>query len=463
MTRLYMTAFYLGSYYFSKSLKMLLFISIVVFPISTTVWAGTRPDGLYAHMQTSKGEIVLQLFFQRAPLTVSNFVGLAEGNKEWKDPLGLQTKKTRYFDGLIFHRVIRGFMIQGGDPRGNGTGGPGYTFPDEFHPDLKHNKPGILSMANAGANTNGSQFFITHVPTPHLDNKHSVFGEVVEGMNVVNVIEKGDLIKAVTIIRKGELAKSFDPESAEKFAAEHIKKLTENNKKIIPQTTAKFDPAKVPDPGQIAVDEVSADILVVAYRGVRTTKQNIYYDRSGAKEVAKKLTDLARRKKINFSILIDQFTDMPHQKRLPSISVKQPGFPEFLKPSLKLKVGQISDPVDSPFGFLIFRRVSLEIVTASHILISHEDAQRATSKRDRKEARNLVEQVMKDLKSGKEFAELARQYSDGPSGPKGGSLGRFTRGQMVPEFDKAVFNLKPGAVSEIVETQFGFHIIKRMN
>ena len=127
-----------------------------------------------------------------------------------------------------------------------------------------------------------------------------------------------------------------------------------------------------------------------------------------------------------------------------------------------MKEGQISDPVDSPFGYLIFRRVSLEVVTASHILIAHEEAQRATNNRNRKEARKLAEQILKDLKSGKEFAELARQHSDGPSGPKGGDLGRFTRGQMVPEFDKVVFKLKPGAVSDIVETQFGYHIIKRM-
>jgi len=458
-----MNTFHSGIFYFFKSLTMLLFISTVAFLISITVLAGSHPDGLYAHMQTSKGEIVLQLFFQRVPLTVSNFVGLAEGSKEWKDPVTGQTKKTRYFDGLIFHRVIKGFMIQGGDPRGNGTGGPGYTFPDEFHPDLKHNKPGILSMANAGANTNGSQFFITHVPTEHLDNKHSVFGEVVEGMNVVNAIEKGDRIQAVTIIRNGELARSFDPGVAEKFIAESNKKLIENNKKIIPQTTTKLDPARIPVSGQIAADEVSVDMLVVAYRGSRTPKQNIYYDKLGAEEVAQKLTDLARRKGVKFSDLIGQFTDMPQQTKLPLISAKQSSFPEFLKPSLKLKEGQISDPVDSPFGYLIFRRVSLEVVTASHILITYEDAQRATSKRDRKEARKLAEQILKDLKSGKEFAELARQYSDGPSRPKGGNLGRFARGQMVPEFDKAVFMLKPGAVSDIVETQFGYHIIKRMD
>ena len=457
-----MTTFHSGIFHFFKSLTMLLFIPTAAFLISIIVWAGTHPDGLYAHMQTSKGEIVLRLFFQRVPLTVSNFVGLAEGSKEWKDPVTDQTKKTRYFDGLIFHRVIKGFMIQGGDPLGNGTGGPGYTFPDEFHPDLKHNKPGILSMANAGANTNGSQFFITHVPTAHLDNRHSVFGEVVEGMNVVNVIEKGDRIQAMTIIRNGQSAKSFDPEAAEKFIAERNKKLIEKNKKIIPEATAKLDPEKVPDSWQTVEDEVSADMLVVAYRGVRTPKQNIYYDKLGAEEVAQKLTDLARRKGVNFSDLIDQFTDMPQQTKLPLISAKQPSFPEFLRPSLKLKEGQISDPVDSPFGYLIFRRVSLEVVTASHILITHEDAQRTTSKRDRKEARKLAEQILKDLKSGKDFAELARQHSDGPSGPKGGDLGRFTRGQMVPEFDQAVFKLKPGAVSDIVETQFGYHIIKRL-
>ena len=189
--------------------KILLLLITVLF-ISLTASAGTLADGLYAKMQTSKGEIVLRLFYNHAPLTVSNFVGLAEGSKEWKDPVTGKARKKRYYDGLSFHRVIKDFMIQGGDPLGTGTGGPGYTFQDEFHPELKHSKAGILSMANAGADTNGSQFFITHVPTPHLDKKHSVFGEVVEGMKVVNDIVKGDLINSVSIIRKGESAKSFD-------------------------------------------------------------------------------------------------------------------------------------------------------------------------------------------------------------------------------------------------------------
>ena len=134
--------------------------------------------------------------------------------------------------------------------------------------------------------------------------------------------------------------------------------------------------------------------------------------------------------------------------------------PDFLKPAFKLKVGQISDPVDSAFGYLIFRRVSFEAVTASHILITYKGALRATIKRDRKDAKKLAEKILKELKDGTDFAELARQYSDGPSGPKGGDLGRFTRGQMVPEFDTVVFNGELGKVHGPVKTQFGYHLLE---
>ena len=143
---------------------------------------------LTAHFTTSEGNFTIRLFDGEVPNTVANFVGLAEGTKEWTDPKSGQRVKRAFYDGLVFHRVIEGFMIQGGDPLGTGTGGPGYKFADEFHPKLKHTKPGILSMANAGPNTNGSQFFITLAATPWLDNKHSVFGEVVEGIDVVQKI-----------------------------------------------------------------------------------------------------------------------------------------------------------------------------------------------------------------------------------------------------------------------------------
>jgi peptidyl-prolyl cis-trans isomerase A (cyclophilin A) len=144
--------------------------------------------GTYAEFDTTEGSFTVRLFEKETPETVANFVGLAEGTKEWTDPATGAKKKAPYYDGVVFHRVINGFMIQGGDRLGTGTGGPGYTFGDEFHPSLRHTRAGILSMANAGPRTNGSQFFITLGPTPHLDNKHSVFGEVVEGLDVVKKI-----------------------------------------------------------------------------------------------------------------------------------------------------------------------------------------------------------------------------------------------------------------------------------
>ena len=143
---------------------------------------------IYAHFETTHGNFKVELFDTKAPKTVANFVGLAEGSKEWTHPQTRQKQKKPYYDGIIFHRIIDGFMIQGGDPLGQGIGGPGYKFADEFHPSLRHNKAGILSMANSGPNTNGGQFFITLGPTPHLDRRHSIFGAVVEGLDVVKQI-----------------------------------------------------------------------------------------------------------------------------------------------------------------------------------------------------------------------------------------------------------------------------------
>ena len=188
-------------------------------------------EGMYAKIKTNKGDIMLELEFEKTPLTVANFVGLAEGKiKNNKKEVG-----EPYYDGLKFHRVIADFMIQGGCPDGNGMGGPGYQFPDEIHPDLKHSGPGILSMANAGPGTNGSQFFITHKETPWLDGKHTVFGKVTEGQDVVDAIAQDDKIIKIDIIRKGENAKKFDSkaifdkelEKLEKQAAEKAKKAKE--------------------------------------------------------------------------------------------------------------------------------------------------------------------------------------------------------------------------------------------
>lgn len=162
-------------------------------------------DALYAKIETNKGDILVILQMERTPKTVANFVGLAEGT------INSTTRPNmKFYDGLTFHRVLENFMIQGGCPQGNGLGDPGYKFEDEIHPDLKHTGPGILSMANAGPGTNGSQFFITHVATPWLDGKHTVFGNVMNGMNVVNAIQQGDTIRHIEIIRKGVRAQNFD-------------------------------------------------------------------------------------------------------------------------------------------------------------------------------------------------------------------------------------------------------------
>jgi peptidylprolyl isomerase len=179
-----------------------LFLALMTGAASAAPGDSALGNGLFARITTNRGDIVVRLEFQKTPLTVCNFVALAEGKMN-----NLQGR--RFYDGLTFHRVIANFMIQGGDPLGNGTGGPGYRFPDEFDQSLRHDGPGVLSMANAGPGTNGSQFFITHVATPWLNDHHTVFGRVVQGQDVVNAIRQGDRIERVAIVRNGPEANAF--------------------------------------------------------------------------------------------------------------------------------------------------------------------------------------------------------------------------------------------------------------
>jgi FKBP-type peptidyl-prolyl cis-trans isomerase len=187
----------------------------------------TMENGIYAKFNTSKGAILVELTYDKTPGTVGNFVGLAEGNLENNE----KPQGKPYYDGLAFHRVIADFMIQGGCPQGKGTGGPGYQFDDEFHPDLRHDTPGILSMANSGPGSNGSQFFITHVATPWLDNKHTVFGKVIEGQDVVDAIQQNDKIETLEIIRVGEEAQKWNAiEAFRTFEGSREKRIAEAKK-----------------------------------------------------------------------------------------------------------------------------------------------------------------------------------------------------------------------------------------
>lgn len=186
------------------------------------------PAGLFARLQTAKGEIVIQLEYEKAPLTVCNFVGLAEGKLD-------ASKGKKYFDGLVFHRVVPDFVIQSGDPQGNGTGGPGYEFPNEISADLKYDAEGVVGMANAGANTNGSQFFITLKAVPDLDGNYTIFGKVVKGMDVVKKIVQGDKLEKVEIVRNGGGAKGFKVDQAawngyEKPITDAIKKTADDKR-----------------------------------------------------------------------------------------------------------------------------------------------------------------------------------------------------------------------------------------
>ena len=197
-------------------------------------------NGIYAKFTTPKGEILVNLEFEKTPGTVGNFVALAEGNLE----NSAKPQGTPYYNGLKFHRVIPDFMIQGGCPLGTGTGNPGYKFDDECRSDLKHDKPGILSMANAGPGTNGSQFFITHVPTPWLDNKHTVFGSVIEGQDVVDAVAQGDTMD-IEIIRVGDDAQAWNAvEAFRTFEGSRAKKEAEEKKRqedLLNEVAAGFD------------------------------------------------------------------------------------------------------------------------------------------------------------------------------------------------------------------------------
>ncbi|MCP4297425.1 MAG: hypothetical protein GY786_17630 [Proteobacteria bacterium] len=326
-------------------------IILLLLPFLASQLIALPAEGIFAEIKTSRGNITLRLFYKKTPKTVSNFIGLSEGSIDWVDSRTNKIKQNQpLYQNLKFHRVINNFMVQTGDPLGSGRGGPGYTFTDEFNSGLSHNKPGILSMANRGRNTNGSQFFITHVPTPWLDGKHTVFGEVIEGMEVVNQIKTGDDLVRILISRKGGSAKSFKVRSAAKDAGDAMKK-------ILPKVFKAIDPDKVPKSGQKAVKKGNFQYIFLGFKGVTIPPAPYQYSKQEILKIADGIVREARSVGSDFLGLVNKYSDTTNNHKLSNFRLSKDLPPEF-HPMFRLNPGQIGSPTDTPDGIFIFKRLS---------------------------------------------------------------------------------------------------------
>ncbi len=320
--------------------------------------AAAENEGLFADLHTSKGVVTARLHYRRAPLTVMNFIQLAEGTREWQHPTTGATTSEPLYRNIAFH-LVRDFMIQTGDPAGTGKGGPGYVFDDEFHPELSHAEPGILSMGNRGPNTNGSQFFITKLPAPWLDGRYTAFGTVVAGIDVVGAIVVGDRLDKIVIRREGSEAARFDVEYAHVLANRRTAELRKAAEKNVPEPSAPVDPAKLPAADQPHVSPGNFEFIVIGHSEMPDVKRigrDFYYDRAGAIDIAGKLVRLARSEGANFSALREKYSDMRRETVARNVA-DSPMAPAGLKAIFALKPGQISDPIDLPTGVYIFLRL----------------------------------------------------------------------------------------------------------
>ena len=311
---------------------------------------GLEP-GVYVRFKTNRGVIIVKFEHDRVPHTTANMVGLIEGTIPWKDPASGETVTRPFYDGLNFHRVIDGFMIQGGCPLGQGTGGPGYQFsneiatndPSELPPGLKHDEPGILSMANAGPDTNGSQFFLTLAPAPWLDTKHTVFGHVVVGMDVLSAIGKtktGErdtplqpvVMEEVRVLRIGDAAKAWNPA-----------------KKTIPAAQGEPDPARVPNADAEEQARTQIKLICVQYAGCQRAWPEVTRTKEEATALAQQILAHARLPGADMDALAQRFSDLPPVVYQLGKGKTDPSF----DPAFKLTAGQVSEPFETPFGIMI--------------------------------------------------------------------------------------------------------------
>lgn len=306
---------------------------------------GLEP-GVYAEFETSGGTMLLSLAYEKAPRTVANFVGLAEGTKAFQDASGKWVKKP-FYEGLTFHRVISDFMIQGGCPQGTGMGGPGYAFRDEVDRSLTHDSAGVLSMANSdqgktawsgSGSSNGSQFFITLKPTPHLDGLHSVFGKLVKGMEVLQALGKTPtttgnkptepiVIKRISILRIGV------------------------GKKAVPAAKGTADPKTQPQADAPLADRVRVELICVQHKGAERARAEVDYSQAEALETAKRLEAHARLQGANFTTLAEKFSDIDSREYTLLRKDNDPSF----EPAFRLQPGQVSAPFVTPYGVMIAR------------------------------------------------------------------------------------------------------------
>lgn len=413
-----------------------------------------QKPGLYAVLQTNHGSMVMRLHHEQAPVTVGNFMGLAQGLIPSRDPKTKKFVRRFFYDGLSFHRVVKNFVLQGGCPLGTGTGGPGYVFGDEFDEELKHDAVGVVSMANVGRpNTNGSQFYITLKKTPWLNNRHSVFGRIVKGLEVLKTISKQPvdgkdspkqavLMKHVTIHALGAEAQAWDPQDLAR--------------KRLPDVKGQPDPQRVWDESARPAKKVSVQLILVQWQGALEANPFCPYDKDQAKKVAEQLTALARLEDAEFSELEEQFSDEPTNSRVLELFHNKQ-LPKQFWPILGLKVNQVSDPIETPRGWMIFFRPPQ--IRAKHILISWKATGVPGVTRNKKEALEKAKKYLKELRAGQVWEDIAINSDDRLS--QDGDLGFFTRGRVSKAFADAAFALKVGDISDIVETSLGYHIIKR--
>lgn len=407
-------------------------------------------DGLYGVAHTNKGSIVFRLHYKRTPLTVANFVGLAEGSIPWLDSKTDKKVKKPFYDGLTFHRKVPNFMIQGGCPLGNGAGGPGYAFRDEIRPDLFHDKAGVVSMANAGPETNGSQFFMTLGQTSFLDGKHTVFGQVERGLKVVLAIGKTGpqdkvVIQKLVIHRVGKDAQAW-------------KALKVSHKDVPVVKDAEIDASRVWSEKSKLEDALEVQFIFVDWKGQKAVHPLCPYDKKAAKAVAEKIVRLARTKGARFSELEERYSDSKSQGRLIPLQ-RGPQTPKETLPLFKLKVGQISEVIEVDGRFLIAHRPKM--IRARHILISYPGCGFRTQRKSKAEAKKVAEALLAKLAAKSITWEQGVRESDDQE-YENGDLGRFHRDAYMKALTDAAFALKVGQISKVVETKFGFHIIQRM-